>query len=140
MTDTQVSLADIILPEKSVWIDFPGFDGLSFEVTYLSRDSLIKLRKSCVRSTFDRRTHTPSEELDETTFLKKYTEAVVKNWKGFKWSYVKEFLLVDTSKLDPDTEMPYNQGNAEALVKNSVMFDDWLTDTISDLENFTKSN
>jgi hypothetical protein len=45
---------------------------------------------------------------------------------------------VDISKLNPDDELPYNQDNAETLMKNASDFDTWLTETVGALENFTK--
>ena len=41
------------------------------------------------------------------------------------------------SALDPEDELPFTQENAELLMKNSSNFDTWVTETVSDLENFT---
>ena len=76
--------------------------------------------------------------LDEDKFLTEYCKAVIKGWTGLKYSYLEELLLVDISKLNPDDELPYNQDNAETLMKNASDFDTWLTETVSELENFTK--
>lgn len=136
MTDT-VSLASLMTPSKTVSIDFAGYPGLSVDLTYLSREELIKLRKKCVTNKFNRKTHQPEEVLDEDKFLSEYCKAVIQNWSGFKYRYLEELLLVDVSQFDPDDELPYTRENAELLMKNSSDFDTWVTETVGDLENFT---
>ena len=98
---------------------------------------LVKLRKRCVTTKFNKKTHQPEEELNDDKFLTEYTKAVIKGWKGLKYRYLEELLLVDVSSLEPDDELPYTQENAELLMKNANMFDTWVTETVGDLENFT---
>jgi len=133
----KVSLASLMTPSKTVEIDFPGRDGFSVQLTYLAREELIKLRKRCLSTKFNRSTHQPEENLDEDRFLHEYTKVVIKGWKGLKYSYLEEFLLVDVSEVKPDDTLPHTQENAELLMKNSNVFDTWVTDTIGELENFT---
>ena len=134
-----VSLASLLTPSKTVSVDFPGYKGFSVDICYLGRDELLKLRKRCISTKFNKRTHQPEETLDEDKFLEEYVSAVIKGWKGLKYSYLEEFLLVDISKQNPDDELVFNQENAELLMKNSNSFDTWVTDTVSNLENFTGS-
>ena len=137
MSDSPVSLASLITPSKTVSIDFPGFTGMDVDLTYLGREELLKLRKRCVSTKFDKKTRQPIEELDEDKFLVEYCKAVIKGWSGLKYRYLEELLLVDVSDFDPDDSLPYTQDNAELLMKNSNTFDTWVTETVSDLENFT---
>ena len=134
-----VSLASLLTPSKTVSVDFPGYKGFSVDICYLGRDELLKLRKRCISTKFNKRTHQPEEILDEDRFLEEYVSAVIKGWKGLKYSYLEEFLLVDISKQNPDDELVFNQENAQLLMKNSNSFDTWVTDTVSNLENFTGS-
>ena len=134
-----VSLASLLTPSKTVSIDFPGYKGFSVDICYLGRDELVKLRKRCISTKFNKRTHQPEENLDEDKFMEEYVSAVIKGWKGLKYSYLEEFLLVDISKQNPDDELAFNQENAELLMRNSNSFDTWVTDTVSNLENFTGS-
>ena len=135
-----VSLSSLMTPSKTVQIDFPGYEGFRVLVCYLAREELVKLRKKCITTKFNKRTHQPEEELNEDKFLVEYSKAVIRGWTGFKYSYLEELLLVDVSSFDPDDELPYTQDNAELLMKNSSVFDSWVTETVGDLENFTGSN
>lgn len=137
MSDTPVSLSSLLTPSKTVSVDFPGYTGMSVELCYLGRDELIKLRKRCISTKFNRKTRQPEEELDEDKFIVEYCKAVIKDWSGIKFRYLEELLLVDVSNLDPDDELPYTQENAELLMKNSNVFDTWVTEAVGDLENFT---
>lgn len=140
MTETQqVSLASLITPSKTVTIDFPGYENFTVDLCYLGRDELIKLRKKCVSNKFNRKTRQPEEVLDEDRFLTEYVKAVIKGWKGFKYSYLEELLLVDISSLDPNDELVFSKENAELLMRNSNIFDTWVTETVGELENFTGS-
>ena len=138
MSDSPISLSSLMTPSKTVTIDFPGFTGMAINLTYLGREELIKLRKRCLKTKWDKKTHQPVEELDDDKFLVEYTKAVLKGWSGLKYRYLEELLLVDIGELDPDDELPYTQENAELLMKNANSFDTWVTETVGELENFTQ--
>ena len=140
MTEEQnkVSLVSLLTPSKTVSLDYPGMEGFQVDVCYLAREELVKLRNRCVSQKFNRKTRGFEEQLDEDKFLVEYCKAVIKGWKGLKYSYLEELLLVDISALNPDDELEYNQENAETLMKNASDFDTWLTEVTGELENFTK--
>ena len=139
MTDTPVSLASLMTPSKTVAIDFPGYTGFSVDLCYLAREELLKLRKRCISTKWNKKTHQPEEDLDEDKFLAEYSKAIIKGWKGLKYRYLEELLLVDISSLDPEDELAYTLENAELLMKNANNFDTWVTETLGDLENFTQA-
>ena len=136
---SEISLKSLMKPSMTVSIDFPGMVGFSVDLCYLAREELLALRKKCLNKKFNRSTHQAEEVLDEDKFLTEYCKAVIKGWSGLKLSYLEELLLVDTDGMDPDAELPYSQEEAEILMKNSNAFDTWVTETLGDLENFTKS-
>ena len=140
MSDSPVSLASLMTASKTVAIDFPGFTGMQVSLCYLGREELVKLRKRCVSTKFDRKTRQPEETLDEEKFIVEYCKAVIKGWSGLKYRYLEELLLVDISSLDPEDELAYTPDNAELLMKNSNTFDTWVTEAVGDLENFTGNN
>ena len=139
MSDTPISLASLMTPSKTVALDFPGYRGMSIDLCYLAREELLKLRNRSVKQVLNKRTRAYEEQLDNDKFLVEYAKAVVKGWKGLKYSYLEELLLVDTSEVDPNDELEYTQENAEILLKNSGDFDTWVSDQLGDLENFTKT-
>jgi hypothetical protein len=69
MSDTPVSLESLMTPSKTVTVDFPGYKGFKIDLTYLAREELIKLRKKCLTTKFNKKTHSPEESLDEEKFI-----------------------------------------------------------------------
>jgi hypothetical protein len=142
MTEEQnkkVSLSSLLTPSKTVTVDYPGMNGFTVDLCYLAREELIKLRNRCLSQKFNRKTRAFDDQLDEDKFLIEYVKAVIKGWKGLKYSYLEELLLVDISSLDPEDELEFSQDNAQTLMKNAGDFDTWVTEVTGDLENFTKT-
>ena len=134
-----VSLSSLLTPSKTVTIDFPDFEGFSLQLTYLAREELMKLRNKTLKQKFNKKTRAFEESMDEELFLTEYVKAVIKGWKGLKYDYVSQLLLIDTSSIDLQDELRFTQENAELLMKNSADFDTWVTEVVGDLENFTKT-
>ena len=131
-----MNLSELMVDTKSAWVEYPGYEGFEVEVVNLSRPELTALRKRCLITKYDKSTRKPVEELNEEKFIAEFTKATIKNWKGFKYKYLEDFILVNLSKVDPEKELPYTQENAKLLVTNSSEFDTWVNDTVFDLENF----
>lgn len=131
-----MDLKQLIIDTKSVWMEYPGKEGFEVEIANLSRQELIKLRKACTITRFDRATRIPVEDLDEEKFNKKFTEAVVKNWKGLTLDHLQTLVLIDTSGKDLSEELEYTKENAYLLVSGSSEFDAWLNGVVFDLDNF----
>lgn len=140
MTETKqpVSLKSLLTPSKTVSIEFPGLQGFEVKLTYLAREELLKLRNRSVKQVLNKKTRAYEEQLDNDKFLTEYCKAIIKGWKGLKYKYLEELLLVDTSAVDPNDELVWNDENAELLMKNSGDFDNWVSETVGELENFTK--
>ena len=132
-----VSLASLMTSSKTVEIDYPGRTGMKVKLCYLAREELVKLRKRCLSTRWDKKSRQPIEEMDDEKFIVEYCKAVIKGWSGLKYKYLEELLLVDISDLKPDDCLPYTSANAELLMKNANDFDTWVTETVGDLENFT---
>jgi hypothetical protein len=130
-----MNLQSLIIETKSVWVDYPGLEGLKVEVAALSRPELIALRKRCTITKFNKQRQA-EEVLDEDKFVREFTRATVKGWAGFKLKYLEGFLLVDLKAKDPEALLEYTEDNAQTLVTNSADFDSWLNEVVFDLDNF----
>lgn len=133
------SLQSLLTPSKVVEVDYPDKPGFKINVAFQSREELIKLRKKCITTKYDRKTRQPVEELNEDLFIKNYVGSVIKGWAGLKYSYLPDLMLVDLSSIrDLDEELEYTEENALLLMKNSTEFDGFISDVVSDLSNFSK--
>ena len=134
---TEVSLRNLLTPSKTVSIDYPEHNGFTIDICYLAREELVKLRNRCVTQKLNKKTRGFEEMLDDEKFLTEYTMAVIKGWKGLKIKYLQSMVLIDSSGINSEDELPYSQENAELLMQNSSGFDQWVTEVTQDLENFT---
>lgn len=132
------NIASLAVPSKEVVVDYPGADGFSVKVAFQSRDELMKLRKKATTQKFKNRQL--EEVVDDELFLELYVRAVIRGWTGLKAKHLNKLMLIDLGAADPESEVEYNEGNALALMKGSAEFDSFITDTISDISNFSKSS
>lgn len=131
-----MQLSELLVDTKSAWVDYPGFDGFSIEVVNLAKPELMSLRKRCIKTTFDRKTHRSIEELDEEKWLKEFTKATIKDWKGLKLKYLEDFIIVDLQSVNPEDCLPYSREDAYTLAKLSNTFENWISEVVFDLDNF----
>ena len=133
-----LSLKSLLVPSKQVEVEYPGMPGFLIQVAFLSRETLLTIRKKSTKTTFKNRQ--PTEEFNEDIFLQLYVENAIKSWTGFKLQYLEQLAPVDLTGQDLEHELEYTQENALFLMKNSSNFDAFITEQVSDLGNFSKSN
>ena len=131
-----MDLKSLLVDSKTTWAEFPGLSGFEVELANLSRKELTKIRKKCTTNKFNRKTRAFEESLDDEKFVKEFTEATVKGWRGLKLAYLEDLILVDLKGQNANTEMDFSLENAHVLVENSSEFDNWLNEVVFDLENF----
>jgi hypothetical protein len=134
----EISLKSLLVPSKTIEVDYPGFSGFKLQINYISRDNLINLRKKSTKTTFKGRQ--TQEDFNEDLFLELYVDAAIRGWSGFKFKYVDLLAPVDVSKFDPEDELGYSKENALMLIKNSTDFDSFVSERVNDLGNFATSN
>lgn len=133
-----LSLKSLLVPSKSVEVEYPGMPGFVISLAFLSRETLLNIRKKSTKTSFKNRQ--PQEEFNEELFLQLYVEASVKGWKGFKLNYLEQLAPVDLTGQDLDNELEYTPENALFLMKNSSNFDAFVSEQVSDLGNFSKTS
>ena len=131
-----MELKNLLVDTKTTWVEFPGLDNFEVELANLSRKELVNLRKKCTSNKFNRKTRAFEEMLDDDKFVKEFSKATVKNWKGLKLKYLEDLLLVDITGKDPESDLDWTPENSLLLVENSSEFDNWLNEVVFDLENF----
>tara|TARA_B100000424_G_scaffold185272_1_gene143705 strand:+ start:513 stop:944 length:432 start_codon:yes stop_codon:yes gene_type:complete len=127
-----------IVKESSTWVEFPDIDGFEISLQYLTRDDLMKIRNASLTYKFNKRTRQREEEIDNEKFLESYAQKAIRDWKGLKMKHLPILLPVDISGDDPNEEVEYSEEDAIELLKNSTIFDQFVTDTMNDFEQFSK--
>lgn len=134
---TTLSLKNLLVPSKSLEVEYPGMPEFKIQVAFLSRETLQQIRKKATKTSFKNRQ--PVEELNEELFLELYVKAAVKGWKGLKLAYLEQLAPVDLSGQDLEAELEYSEENALYLMKNSTNFDSFVSEQVTDLGNFSTS-
>jgi hypothetical protein len=133
-----LSLKSLLVPSKSVEVEYPGLPGFKVSVAFLSRETLLNIRKKSTKTSFKNRQ--AAEEFNEDLFLQLYVENAVKGWSGLKLHYLEQLAPVDLSGQDMEAELEYSAENALYLMKNSSNFDAFISEQVSDLGNFSSSS
>lgn len=131
-----MNLKNLIVDSRVVDVDFPGLEGFSVQLAYMSKERMYKLRDKCMVTKFDRKSHVVTPEMDMELFNKLFTEAVIKGWKGFKYKYLEDFILIDSENINLEDELPFSVENALLIMQNSKSFDTWIGEVINDLDTF----
>lgn len=134
---SNISLKTLLVPSKSVTVEYPGMPGFTIDVCFLSRETLQSIRKKATKTSFKNRQ--PVEELNDDLFLELYVKASIKGWKGFKLNYLEQLAPVDVSGEDSSAELDYSDENALMLMKASTNFDAFISEQVTDLGNFSKN-
>jgi len=135
---TNLSLKSLLVPSKAVEVEYPGMPGFKINIAFLSRETLLNIRKKSTKTSFKNRQ--PQEEFNEDLFLQLYVENAVKGWTGFKLAYLEQLAPVDLSGKDLEDELEFTPENALFLMKSSSNFDGFISDQVTDLGNFTTSS
>ena len=131
-------IKNMIAEQSSVWVEYPDIDGFEVNLAYLNREDLMKIRNSALTFKFNKRTRQREEEIDNDRFLENYAEKAIIGWKGLKIKHMPALMPVDISGMDGDENIDYSNEDAIELLKNSTVFDQFITDTMNDFEQFSK--
>jgi hypothetical protein len=131
-------IKNLIADQSSVWVEYPDIDGFEVNLQYLTREDLMKIRNASLTYKFNKRTRQREEEIDNDRFLENYAERAIINWKGLKVKHMPALMPVDISGIDGEDDIEYSNEDAIELLKNSTVFDQFITDTMNDFEQFSK--
>lgn len=133
-----ISLKTLLVPSKQVEVEYPGMPGFKVNVCFLSRETLLNIRKKATKTTFKNRQ--AQEEMNDDLFLQLYVQASVKGWTGLKLHYLEQLAPVDLTGQNMDDELDYSEENALFLMKSSANFDSFISEIVTDLGNFQASS
>lgn len=133
-----LNLKSLLVPSKEVEVEFPGMPDFKIQVCFLSRETLLNIRKKSTKVTFKNRS--PQEEFNDELFLDLYVQNAIKGWSGLKLSYLEQLAPVDLTGQDLNATLEYTAENALYLMKNSSAFDSFISEQVNDLGNFSKNS
>lgn len=130
-------ISSLMATETVVDVEFPDIEGFVISLVYLTREDLLKIRNASLSFKFNKRTRQREEEIDNDKFLAAYTERAIRDWRGLKVKHLPLLLPVDISSMDGEDNIDYSLEEAIDLVRNSTVFDQFITDTMNEFEQFS---
>ena len=130
-------IKNLVAKETTSTVEFPDIDGFEIDLVYLNRDDLTKIRNRSLTYKFNNRTRQREEEVDNDRFLEHYCVKAIKAWRGLKAKHLPVLFPADISSLDPEEDIEYTEEDALELLKNSTIFDQYITDCMNDFEQFS---
>ena len=134
-------LSKLKVATKTTEVEYPDIEGFRVTLCYLSREELAKIRNRCLKVQYNKITRQREETLDAEKFTEEYARKAIVAWTGLKLKDLHKLLPVDDSaleSLDLEEELEYSSDEAVELLKSSISFDRFITETMDDLENFAK--
>ena len=101
---------------------------------------MMKIRNQALVYKFNKRTRQREEEVDNDKFLEAYADAVIKGWSGLTVRGLATLLPIDTASADPKEAVDYSADDALLLLKNSTIFDQFITDALNNFEVFERES
>jgi hypothetical protein len=135
---SEISLKSLLVPSKEVEVEFPGMTDFKLNLSFLSREELMKIRKKATKTEYKNRQ--PVETLNDDLFLQLYVDACIKGWSGLKFSFLEQLAPVDVSAQKPEDTLGYSRENALYLMKASANFDSFISETVTELANFQQAS
>lgn len=118
--------------DLTVWASFSGFE---IEIIYTDRNGLERLFERCKERSFDKKTHQPIERLSDEKFCAQLASKI-KNWRGLTIGKLAELTNIDITDEDPDQIIPCTEQNKITLVNEIYGLNNFIRDTITDLQIF----
>ena len=126
-----------MVTDTSTWVEFPDIVGFKINLRFVSREDLLKIRNASLSYKFNKRTRQREEEVDSSKFLENYATRAIAGWSGLKIKHLPSLLPVDISGMNPEEAVDYSEEDAIDLLKNSPVYDQFVTDTLNDFEQFS---
>jgi len=132
-------IKSMLIKETSTWVEYPDIDGFEVNLRYLTREDLLKIRNASLTYKFNKRTRQKEEAVDSAKFIEHYAEKAIAGWRGLKIKHLPQLLPVDVTGMNPNEVVEYTDEDAVEMLKNSTTFDQFVSDTLNDFEQFSRS-
>lgn len=126
-----------MVKDTSIWVDFPDIEGFKVNLRFVAREDLIKIRSASLTYKFNKRTRQREEEVDSAKFLENYATRAIAGWSGLKIKHLPNLLPVDIAGMNGEEAVDFSEEEAIDLLKNSPVFDQFVTDSLNDFEQFS---
>lgn len=131
-----MNLKDLKINTKSVTTEFSALPGFKVTIGYMGKTALRKIVEESTEATMDSAGNV-TDKFDQDTYIKKFCAGAVLGWEGLTIEKLAQLVLIDESMVkDVSEELEYSEDNAYDLLQESVIFDNWVSERVSNLSTF----
>lgn len=130
-------ISSAIAVDTTSWVEVPEVEGFEVHLRFITREDLMKIRKGSLTYKFSKKTRQREEEVDNDKFLERYSEKAIIDWRGLTMGHLPSLLAADITGANKEEVIAYSQEEAYDLLKNSSLFDQFVTDMMNDFEQFS---
>lgn len=127
-----------MVKEKVTSVEFPDIEDFFVDICYINKEKMAKLRTQCLENRYNKRSRQTEEIVNQDKFIELYTSTIVRGWRGLTMRKLAQLLPIEVDPKDLDVEVPYDKEDALALIQNSTMFDQFVSDTLNNFDVFEK--
>ncbi len=131
-------IKSLLVKETSTWVEYPDIDGFEVNLRFITREDLLKIRNASLVLKFNKRTRQKEEEVDSVKFIENYAEKAIIGWRGLKIKHLPLLVPADINGADPNADVEYSAEDAVELLRNSPIFDQFVSDALNDFEQFAQ--
>ncbi len=121
---------------RDVSVDFEALPGFSVTLGYMSKSINRKMAKDATVSKMDSAGNIVSD-FDQDAFAESFCREAIKGWSGLTYGKLAQLILIDETMIeDLDAELPYSEDNAQLLLRESTIFDNWVSEKVGQITTF----
>ena len=121
---------------RDVSVDFEALPGFSVTLGYMSKAVTRRIAKDATTSKMDGSGNVVSD-FDQDAFMVAFCNEAIKGWTGLTYGKLAQLMLIDEDLIeDLDAELPYSEDNAQVLLKQSTIFDNWVNERVGEIATF----
>jgi len=123
--------------ETVVEFEYPYISGLYFNIAYASKHLLQQILDGAKENYFNPKTRMQEERTNSAKFNRLAARQLVRGWKGLTVKSLKTLIVGLSTSASDDTEIPYSEELAYALMDSSLDFQNWVVSVATDVSNFS---
>jgi len=123
--------------EVVVEFEYPYIPGLYFNIAYASKHLLQQILDGAKENYFNPKTRMQEERTNSAKFNRLAARQLVRGWRGLTVKSLKSLIVGLSTSASDNTEIPYSEELAYALMDASLDFQNWVVSVATDVSNFS---
>lgn len=119
--------------ELAVWAEFEA--GFEIELQYCDRREMERMVEASKVRRYDPKTHQPAEDYNDEEFNRRLA-GKIRDWRGLTLGRLQRLVNIDLNGADPAEDVPCTPGNRATLVAEVYGLNNFIRETIMDLQAF----